>query len=166
MIRGATPGDAAAVIGLFDEAIDWFVEIGNHGQWGTTHFSERPERVERVQGWCHEPGAWVAVDQQGLVGGALVLGTAHGYVPAATVPELYVKVLVASRRDPWRGTGRRLLEFAEREARAAGADQLRVDCYAGGTGDLVRYYESCGFVRTEPFSVGEWPGQILVKSLP
>jgi hypothetical protein len=38
---------------------------------------------------------------------------------------------------------------------------MRVDCYAGGTGDLVRYYERNGFVRTETFTVKEWPGQVL-----
>jgi hypothetical protein len=28
-----------------------------------------------------------------------------------------------------------------RRARAAGLDHLRVDCYGGGSGDLVRFYE-------------------------
>lgn len=163
--RPATPADATSVVGLFDEAIRWFATIDNQAQWGGIPFSERPEQVERVQGWCAEPGSWVAVDQDGGVGAALVLGDAHDYVPTTTVPELYVKVLIASRRAHWRGIGRSLLALAEEEARAAAADRLRVDCYAGGTGDLVRFYESCGYLATEQFQVGRWPGQILERSL-
>lgn len=164
-VRPATAEDARAVVALFDEAIHWFATINNHAQWGSIPFSDRPEQVERIRGWCAEPGSWVAVDQDDLVGAALVLGDAHDYVPAATVPELYVKVLIASRRDRWRGSGRFLLAFAETEARAAAVARLRVDCYAGGTGDLVRFYESCGYLATEQFQVGKWPGQILVRSL-
>ena len=46
---------------------------------------------------------------------------------------------------------------------AAGVGKLRVDCYAGGSGDLVRWYESCGYTRTDPFLVGDWPGQVLER---
>ena len=35
---------------------------------------------------------------------------------------------------------------------------MRVDCYAGGTGDLVRYYTRHGFTPTESFVIDGWPG--------
>jgi GNAT superfamily N-acetyltransferase len=162
-IRPARPGDADAVLRLFDDAIAWFVTIGNTGQWGTQPFSERPEQVTRVQGWVAEPGAWIAEHPQAGVVGFLALGEATDYVPAATGPELYVRVLIGSRDPRALGTGRRLLEFAHDEARAAGVGTLRVDCYAGGTGDLVRFYESCGYTRTATFTVGAWPGQVLER---
>ncbi|MFF7895340.1 hypothetical protein ACFZDI_26285 [Streptomyces sp. NPDC007907] len=51
------------------------------------------------------------------------------------------------------------------EGSRAGVSLLRVDCYAGDDGKLVRYYESNGFTRTEAFTVGEsqWPGQLLAR---
>lgn len=162
-IRPARPADADAVLRLFDDAIAWFVTIGNTGQWGTQPFSERPEQVTRVQGWVAEPGTWIAEHPEAGVVGFLALGAATEYVPAATEPELYVRVLIGSRDPRATGTGRRLLDFAHAEALAAGVGKLRVDCYAGGTGDLVRWYESCGFTRTDPFLVGEWPGQVLER---
>jgi len=40
-----------------------------------------------------------------------------------------------------------------------------VDCYAGGSGDLVRFYESCGYTRIAPFNVDGWPGMLLGRTL-
>ena len=35
-------------------------------------------------------------------------------------------------------------------------------CYAGGTGDLVRYYIDQSFTPTEPFNtITGWPGRLL-----
>ena len=34
-IRRASAADAPAVLGLFDEVIEWFVSIGNVQQWGS-----------------------------------------------------------------------------------------------------------------------------------
>lgn len=162
-IRPARPDDADAVLRLFDDAIAWFVSIGNTGQWGTQPFSTRPEQVTRVQGWVSEPGAWIAEHPGSGVVGFLVLGAATDDVPAASGPELYVRVLIGSRAPAAKGTGRLLLEFARDQARAAGVGLLRVDCYAGGSGELIRFYESCGYTRTDRFTVGAWPGQVLER---
>jgi GNAT superfamily N-acetyltransferase len=96
------------------------------------------------------------------VAAALVHGpVAHAYVPAATEPEDYVLLLVA---DPAvRGAGRVLLDESWRRARAAGLRLQRVDCYRGGDGGLVRFYESAGFSRGAPFEVDGWPGQLLER---
>ncbi|WP_431279520.1 GNAT family N-acetyltransferase [Leifsonia poae] len=165
VIRHADPGDADAILRLFDEAIAWFVSIGNVQQWGTEPFSTQQRQIDRVTGWCAEPGAWVAAHPEIGVCGALVLGEANDYVPPATEPELYVRLLIGSRDPRAKGIGRRMLEFADDQAEEAGAGLLRVDCYAGGSGDLVRFYESCGYVRAGEFSVGEWPGQVLERRL-
>lgn len=164
-IRPARDSDSDAVLRLFDDAIAWFVSIGNTGQWGSEPFSTQPKQVERVRGWVAEAGSWVAVHPDAGVVGFLALGEATEYVPAATEPELYVRVLIGSRDPRAKGTGRLLLGFADERARAAGVDLLRVDCYAGGTGDLVRFYESCGYRATAAFRVGAWPGQVLERSL-
>jgi GNAT superfamily N-acetyltransferase len=65
--------------------------------------------------------------------------------------------------------GTMLLDHARELARADGVELLRVDCFAGGDGALVRYYEKQGFTRAEQFVVpvndSEWPGQVLIQRL-
>lgn len=163
-IRRGSERDAEAVLALIDGAIAWFVSIGNVRQWGTEPWSAHPERRARITAMCAEPGSWVAEDEDGQVLGSLVVGDAHDYVPPMD-DELYVRLLVADRSPRARGVGRRLLAFADEQARGLGRARLRVDCYGGGSGKLVTFYESCGYRRTETFSVGEWPGQLLVREL-
>ncbi|WP_228125850.1 GNAT family N-acetyltransferase [Alcaligenes faecalis] len=166
LVRRATEQDVAAVLALFDEAIAWFTEIGNQGQWGTEPWSTQERQIARIREACALPGAWVAEDQAGRVQGALILGESMPYVPAATEPEVYVRVLICSRDPQAKGLGRSLLGFADDQARRAGVAQLRVDCYGGGTGALVRFYESCGYERLATFQVEDWPGQLLGRCLP
>lgn len=78
-------------------------------------------------------------------------------------PELYVHSLVTDRRFAGRGVGGALLAHAVDEARRHGVSLLRLDCYAGGDGRLVAYYEGNGFTPTETFTVGDWPGQVLAR---
>lgn len=114
---------------------------------------------------CGARCAWVA-ERDGLgLCGAIILGEDHDFVPAAAGEELYVRVLIGSRRPEGKGVGRFLLGFADDEANRLGVPLLRVDCYGGGQGDLVRFYESAGYERTETFKVKEWPGQILERRL-
>ncbi|PRB10384.1 GNAT family N-acetyltransferase [Microbacterium sp. MYb72] len=164
-IRRATPADVPEVLRLFDEIIAWFVSIGNEGQWGVEPWSTQDRQIARVTEACALPGAWIAEHPDVGVIGVLVLGDAMDYVPAAEEPELYVRLLLASRDPRARGTGRRLLAFADDEARAAGVDRLRVDCYGGGTGALVEFYESCGYERISTFDEDDWPGQLLGRRL-
>ncbi|CRM32662.1 MULTISPECIES: GNAT family N-acetyltransferase [Pseudomonas] len=165
VIRRASVADAPAVLQVFDEVIAWFVSIGNNGQWGTEPWSASPRRVAQVTDACAMPGAWVVEERGGRVLAALVLGEPMAYVPAATEPEVYVRLLIAARDQRVRGIGRRLMAFADDRARAAGVRRLRVDCYGGGTGDLVRFYESCGYERISTFDLEGWPGQLLGRSL-
>jgi GNAT superfamily N-acetyltransferase len=162
-IRPAIPGDVGNVLGLFDEAIEWFKTFGNTRQWGVEPFSQQPRQVDRVTGWLEARGAWMAELPGIATAGVLVLGAKHDYIPAVKEDELYVRLLLGSRRSVAKGTGRALLAFADRQARITGVSLLRVDCYNGGTGRLAQFYESCGYERTEQFHVGEWPGQILQR---
>ncbi|WP_447920768.1 N-acetyltransferase family protein [Achromobacter aegrifaciens] len=164
-IRRASVDDAPAVLRIFDDVIAWFVGMGNEGQWGSEPWSTLPHRIARVTASCALPGAWVAEEPEGAIRGALVLGDAMPYVPSATEPEVYVRLLVASREARVRGIGRRLLAFADDQARAAGVSRLRVDCYGGGNGALVHFYESCGYERLSTFDVNGWPGQLLGRNL-
>lgn len=164
-IRPGTPEDLPLVVSLFDDAITWFQTFGNTGQWGAQPFSQQPRQVDRIRGWLSQPGAWIA-ELPGLpAAGVLVLGSRHDYIPAATEDEVYVRLLLGARGPEAKGVGRALLQFAEVEAANAGVTLLRVDCYSGGSGRLVNFYQSCGFERTQAFLVRDWPGQILQRRI-
>lgn len=164
-IRAGGPHDADAVLAMFDGAVAWLVERGRTGQWGSTPFSQVPERVAMVAEKAAGGGMMIA-EVDGVPAGCLVVGAPMPYVEPAAEPELYVQVLVTDRARAGHGVGRALLQWARAEAVRRGARLLRVDCYAGDDGALVAFYESCGFTREEEFTVGAWPGQVLAMRLP
>jgi GNAT superfamily N-acetyltransferase len=162
------PGDLADVpvlLALGDEAVAWMVARGNTRQWGTEPWSARPRQVAAVPRMI-ENGDLTIAELAGEPVGALVTSGEPGRgVAPVDEPELYVNLLLTSRRYAGRGIGARLLDHARSQAVAKGVALVRVDCYRGGDGSLVRYYERNGFVRTQEFMVGEWPGQILEHRL-
>jgi GNAT superfamily N-acetyltransferase len=163
-VRRGGARDADVLLALFDDSIRWLTQRGLTAQWGTTLFSEAPERVESVRRWAASGGYFIA-ERDGRPAAAMVLGDAQPYVPAATEPEVYVVVLVAAHAPFARGAGAHLLARADDVARALGREVVRVDCFAGNGGALVRFYERCGFRKAEEFTVGDWPGQVLARRL-
>ncbi|MFI6478739.1 GNAT family N-acetyltransferase [Nonomuraea sp. NPDC050663] len=164
-IRKGNVGDVPAVLAMFDSAVAWMVARGRTGQWGDQPFTGNAKREEQVRSWAESGGMRIAV-LDGLPAGTVTVGEVPpAYVKASPEPELYVQALVIDRAFAGRKVGAGLLEWAEREARARGKRVLRVDCYAGDDGALVGFYEGCGFVREEPFTVGQWPGMVLRMEL-
>ncbi|WP_372664018.1 GNAT family N-acetyltransferase [Amycolatopsis kentuckyensis] len=161
VIRSGDSGDAETLLRFFDEAVEWLVARGSSKQWGTEPWSRVPKRVERVTGMAADPGLRIAV-VDGEPAGALIVSEEHDpHVPPVNERELYVRLLITSRRFAGRHVGGRLIEYALDEARRRGIDLVRVDCWAGGDGALQRYYESQGFKPTVRFHVDEWVGQVL-----
>jgi GNAT superfamily N-acetyltransferase len=164
-IRAGDVADVPAVLALFDEAVAWMVARGNTEQWGTEPFSTQPQRVESTTTMVSRGDLRIA-ELDGVVVGALVTSDApQPYIEPAGEPELYVNLLLTSRRYAGREIGSRLLSYARALAEDRGVTLIRVDCYRGGDGALIRYYERNGFVRTQEFVVGEWPGQVLARRL-
>ncbi|MGC4862695.1 MFS transporter [Micromonospora sp. DT68] len=168
-IRPGGPEDTGAVLRLLDGATAWLVARGRTGQWGTAPASTDPRRIAQADDWASGGGLYLAMLGDSPVG-ALVVGAASDYVPPATEPELYVRLLVTDREHAGLGFGARLLEHAADLARARGLGLLRVDCYGGDDRALVRFYEGCGFTATDSFTVTRegldpWPGQVLVRRL-
>ncbi|WP_326694596.1 GNAT family N-acetyltransferase [Streptomyces sp. NBC_01766] len=162
-IREGGADDVPAVFAMLDGAVAWLVAHGRDGQWGTGPISARPKAVQQVQGYLDQGTLWIA-DIDGAVAGAVILTSAPGpSIAPADEPEVYVHFLVNDRRFAGRGVGSALLEHAAAETVRQGVSLLRVDCYAGSGGALVAYYERNGFTRTEAFSEGDWPGQILAR---
>jgi len=167
-IRRAGRDDVPAVLSLLDGATEWLVARGRTDQWGTEPHSTSPQRVAQIRSFADVGGLWVG-EAGGRVVGALAVGAAMPYVPAADEPELYIQLLVTDRASAGQNIGGQLLEHARSLARQARVGLLRVDCFAGGDGALIRYYEKQGFTRSEAFAVpvsgSEWRGQILSQRL-
>jgi GNAT superfamily N-acetyltransferase len=165
-IRPGTPADAPAILDMLDGAVAWMNARGNTTQWGTTPYSQKPGGVERVQRYTTESVPYIA-ELDGTPVGAMVLDSgpspqAQG-IPVVEEPERYVRLLITDRKHAGLGVGATLLAHAVEETRRTGVDLLRVDCWAGGDGELVAYYERNGFTATDPFMAGEWPGMVLAR---
>lgn len=172
-LRPGVPADGAALLRLWDEAIAWLNARGQPGQWGTEPASSLPRNRERVEQWTRSPGLTIAEpgapsarggDAHGPLGASVVTATCPEYVPPADRSELYLLFLIAARVPAARGVGSLLVRHAAAQARAANADLLRVDCWAGAP-TLVSWYERQGFTRAGNFSVGDWRGQVFEMSL-
>ncbi|MEU1371051.1 GNAT family N-acetyltransferase [Streptomyces sp. NPDC005803] len=164
-IRPGGPADVPVILDMLDAAVVWMNRRGNTQQWGTRPYSQNPGGVERVQRYTTEFSPYMA-ELDGVPVGTLVLGAGPNPqvpIPPAGEPERYVRLLVSDRRHAGLGIGAALLAHAAEETRRAGVELLRVDCWAGGGGELVAFYERNGFAPTTGFLAGEWPGQVLAR---
>lgn len=166
-IRNGGHDDIPAILGMLDSCVEWLTAQGRTGQWGTKPLSESPKTVESVTRYMDEGDTFIA-EVDGVPAATVSLTDAPGaylaHLPAGE-PERYIHWLASDRRFKGHGVGSALLAHAAEETRRAGVGLLRVDCYAGDDGKLVRYYEDNGFTRVEAFTVGEnaWPGQLLAR---
>lgn len=166
-IRVGGLADAPAVLDMLDAAVVWMNERGNTEQWGTTPRSRRPGGTELVEHYLTECSSYVA-ESDGEPVGALVLDRGPSPrmpIALAEEPERYVRLLISDRRHAGQGVGATLLSQAVEVTRRAEVGLLRVDCWAGGGGELIAYYERNGFTPTDRFTSDGWPGQVLAMRL-
>ena len=160
-VRQGTIGDFDVVIALMDEAVAWLVEQGRTGQWGSEPLSTLTPSVEFIRREVEEYDLWIA-EIDGWPVGAMLLGEAPTrYVEPVGERELFLHLLVTSRRVIGQGVGRVLVDRAIEVARERGIELIRVDCYGGDDRKLVRTYERLGFTPTHIVMVKEWPAQVL-----
>ena len=164
-LRRGDANDVDALLALFDEAVAWMVARGQPDQWGTEPWSTNPKRVERVRGLGGSGELWIAEVDGKLAGALIVDDHPDDHVPTVDEPERYVRLLITSRALAGNGIGSTLLDKARDIARADGVELLRVDCWAGGGGKLVAYYERNGFTKSDTFDVDGWPGQVLAQRI-
>ena len=162
-VRRAGLADMSILIKLFDDSIAWMVTRGFTDQWGSAPFSASSRQVDRCRVWASQTFFVCEVDGRPVA--AMVLGKSPDYVRPSVEAEAYILVLVGSHDAFGRGSGRHLLSVADDEARRLNLRKLRVDCFAGNDGALVRFYEGCGYRRSDTFEVAGWPGQVLERML-
>ncbi|SCK05106.1 GNAT family N-acetyltransferase [Streptomyces sp. WMMB 322] len=166
-IRPGGPADVPAIVEMLDSAVVWMNSRGNTEQWGTEPWSRRPGGVARIERYTTEMAPYIA-ESDDTPAGVLVLHSGPSPqmpIAQAEEPERYVRLLVSHRRYAGLGIGAALLDRAAEEARRSGVGLLRVDCWAGGGGELVAFYERNGFTRTDAFRHGSWPGQVLARRI-
>ncbi|MFH8498905.1 GNAT family N-acetyltransferase [Streptomyces coeruleorubidus] len=164
-IRPGSLADAPAILDMLDSAVVWMNERGNTEQWGTTPYSQKPGGVARIERYTTENAPYIA-ELGGVPVGAMVLDCGPSPqmpIAPAEEPERYVRLLISDRRYAGMGIGATLLDHAVEETRRAGVELLRVDCWAGGGGELVAFYERNGFTPIDRFLSGSWPGQVLAR---
>ncbi|HEY3873443.1 MAG TPA: GNAT family N-acetyltransferase [Actinocrinis sp.] len=171
-IRHGGPTDFDAVLTLGDEAVAWMNARGNTTQWGTGPWTGNDRRMQVVRGYMNNGGVRIAETDEGrddgasAVVGVLVASQQRAtYAPHPGEPELYVNLLMTSRRHGHRGIGAALIDEAKAMAAELGVDLIRVDCWSGEEGNLVRVYEGYGFKQVDQFLVGVWPGTLLAMRL-
>ncbi|MER7403436.1 GNAT family N-acetyltransferase [Streptomyces sp. NPDC000070] len=138
-VRPATETDLATLVRLRDAAARWMLARGITGQWRPGELDEEHFRQVMAAGevWLAEAG--------GRVIGAWELWWEDeaAWGPQPTVAG-YVHRLMVDRHAAAPGTGRRLLEAAERRVAEAGRTWVRLDCLAGNA-QLNAYYREAGY---------------------
>lgn len=166
-IRAGRAGDSSALLALWDDAIAWMVERGQAMQWGVEPASAIPGRRDMVRDWESGTGLRIAELDAKTVGASVIVASPPDHVPTARRPESYLLFLISARKHAGKGIGAELVRRAADEARAAGSELLRVDCWAGAP-DLVAWYERQGFARSGTFTIdlrGGWHGQVFEMEL-
>jgi GNAT superfamily N-acetyltransferase len=169
-IRIGSAADLPIALRLLDDAVAWLVSLGRTGQWGSTPFSAsdaRRAQIERILGSGIARIAEVEGEPAGLT---VLMSDPPAYVAPARVPELYIHLLVTDRTRRGAGIARVLVDEAAALGLERGAEQLRVDCFAGSAGGLVDAYRRLGFAPVETFAVeragqSAWPGCLLTRPL-
>jgi GNAT superfamily N-acetyltransferase len=161
VIRQGGPDDFPAILQMFDDAVAWLAARGSAGQWGAEPWTGIPRRIEQVRDMAGRAGLRVAEIDGEPAGVCTLQETCSPHVPTAAEPEVYLGWLLTSRRFTGLGVGARLIARVLVEARQRGIALVRLDCWAGGDGDLARYYEGQGFTPTVRFDVDGWIGQVF-----
>jgi GNAT superfamily N-acetyltransferase len=137
--RLATDADCASLVRLRDDAARWMLARGITGQWQPGELDEGHFRRVMTSG-----EVWL-VEAAGRPAGAWELWWADedAWGPQPPVAG-YVHRLMVDRSSAPPGTGRLMLQAAERRVAAAGRALVRLDCVAGNA-RLNEYYLNAGY---------------------
>ncbi|MCB5169304.1 GNAT family N-acetyltransferase [Streptomyces bambusae] len=149
VFRQAEEQDAPVLVRLYDGAAQWMrangIEQWKAGEKDTAHFLARMRDGE----------VWLARDENGRVCGGYELWWSDEEAWGVQPPVAgYVHRLMVDRRTAPAGTGRRLLEHAERRIARTRRERARLDCQSTNP-RLVAYYQGAGY-RV----VGEFPHKV------
>ncbi|WP_307826805.1 GNAT family N-acetyltransferase [Streptomyces pactum] len=137
--RPATGTDLSTLVRLRDDAARWMLARGVTGQWRPGELDEDHFRRVMARG-----EVWLAEAREGVVGAwELWWEDEAAWGPQPPVAG-YVHRLMVDRSTAAPGTGRLLLEAAERRVAAVGRGRVRLDCLATNP-QLNAYYRAAGY---------------------
>ncbi|MEV8531266.1 GNAT family N-acetyltransferase [Streptomyces sp. NPDC051211] len=148
LFRRAEEKDAGTLVALYDAAARWMnrsgIEQWKVGEKDQQHFRDRMRDGE----------VWIAADADGRVAGGYELWWSDEEAWGVQPPVAgYVHRLMVERETAPAGTGRRMLEHAERRIARTGRERARLDCVSTNP-RLLAYYQGAGY-RV----VGEFPSK-------
>ncbi|MFB6618351.1 GNAT family N-acetyltransferase [Streptomyces sp. NPDC085524] len=146
LFRQAVEKDAGTLVALYDRAARWMrangIDQWKPGDKDADHFRARMRDGE----------VWLAGDSDGRVIGAYELWWSDEEAWGVQPPVAgYVHRLMVEREAAPAGSGRRMLEHAERRIAGTGRERARLDCVSTNP-RLLAYYQGAGY-RV----VGEFP---------
>ena len=145
------------MLGVLDGAAAWLQAIGVSEQWPAS-FSEDPVWVERFRRWTHDGRVFLARDEGGIAVACFRLmdSDVHIWQDDGSEGNVYLHSLAVRREVAGQGITPVIFDWAVQYAVSRGAEELRLDCWAGNE-RLVRYYEGAGFEPrgTQHVSEGE-----------
>jgi len=143
-IRAATPNELGDVLGVLDDAAAWLQSIGVREQWPGS-FSADPAWVERFTGWTAGGNVFLARDASGIAIGCFRLMREDTLIwQDNTGRHVYLHSLAVRRSAAGSGVASAMLDWELEHAAGLGAEDLRLDCWAGNE-RLVKYYEASMF---------------------
>ncbi|MCB5180896.1 GNAT family N-acetyltransferase [Streptomyces antimicrobicus] len=139
VFRPAEDQDAGALAELYDRTARWILARGieqwKPGDKDAAHFRARMRDGE----------VWLATDADGRLCGAYELWWSDEEAWGVQPPVAgYVHRLMVERGAAPAGTGRRLLDHAERRIAATGRERARLDCVSANP-RLLAYYQDAGY---------------------
>jgi ribosomal protein S18 acetylase RimI-like enzyme len=154
----ATEDAVPMILDMLDEASDWLARKG-FSQWQAGTFNEA--RIAR----SIRAGEVYLAKLDGQVVGTITLAWSNAMTWGDMTNEgAYVSRLTVKRSAAGRNIGKKMLEWAEQQARARDRKFLRLDC--GQENDrLLAYYDKAGFQRVGHANIGEWTACLFEKPL-
>jgi hypothetical protein len=146
LIRPAAPDEVTDIAALWDESSNWLGRRGTD-QW------QYPVRIDRIRAEVGAGDSWVVRADGGTLLATVTLEDGESdtdlWAPDHLDIALYVHRLVVTRSDHPADLGSAILDWAGRQASAAGRALLRLDAWTSNAA-LHRYYLDRGFrhVRT------------------
>lgn len=133
--------DLDTVLGILNEAAEWLASRGIPDQWRPGSFSREAFLVQ-----IGRREVYLAKLGREVVGTITLQWNDEIFWKEAPPDAGYVHKLAVKRVYAGRGFGLRMLEWAARQASAAGKKFLRLDCVADNR-TICEYYEKAGFTR-------------------
>ncbi|WP_304516301.1 N-acetyltransferase [Cellulomonas sp. JH27-2] len=138
-VEAAAAEDVEALFALRRSLEDWMVKRGLV-QWPVGSLPR-----ERVAEQVASGQVRVVRDDDGIVASLRLMWSDPDFWGDDATPAVYVHGLMVDRRATGSGLGRRLLDWAREQGKAAGVGLQRLDCRTTNP-SLRAYYESLGFV--------------------